>query len=70
MASFSGAFGRAPGKQIAGIPAFIAGIALSWLHETTIWRMWRRMQSLAACASSQSLVDQQCLLSLSSQTAP
>ena len=53
------------GKQIAvGIPAFIAGIALSWLHETTIWRMWRRMQSLEACASSQSLVDQQCLLSL------
>jgi hypothetical protein len=49
---------------VAGVFPYTAGIALSWLHEVTLWRMWRRMQSLEACASSQSLVDQQCLLSL------
>ena len=55
----------AAAKQIvAGWVAFAAGIALSWLHEATVLQMWERMQSLEACASSQSLVDQQCLLAL------
>lgn len=51
-------------QALIGGLAFAAGTALNWMHEATVRHMWLQMQSLEACAVSQSVVDQQCLLAL------